>query len=69
MGFKGYTEEQLSEALESALKLILKLKSREDSEVEKLMDQHPCIREVSQFGANGPVGLGLGRIGGHAIGD
>ena len=28
-----------------------------------------CADELQQFGPNGPVGIGLGRMGGHAVGD
>lgn len=35
---------------------------------EKLKNEHRCLSELDRFGPGGPVGIGLGRMGGHSIG-
>lgn len=46
---------------------LLKKKATEE-ELEQLKKDHSCIEELDEYGPNGPVGIGLGRMGGHAIG-
>lgn len=60
-----YSERDLASAIDALLK---KLKDASEEELEALFNEHPCIHEVNEFGADGPIGLGLGRFGGHAVG-
>lgn len=36
--------------------------------LEQLKNDHAAINEIDEYGAAGPVGIGLGKMGGHAIG-
>lgn len=44
-------------------------KSMTDEEFDRYLDERPLAEEINAFGPRGPVGLGLGRYGGHAVGD
>jgi hypothetical protein len=61
----AYTTSQLEEALEvlwENLKVYAPL-----PKLQELIESNSVINEVEEFGAGGPIGLGLGKFGGHAI--
>lgn len=60
-----YTEKQLADAIAALLQIIVD--AGMDDKVEEVCNQHQCVEEVNLFGPDGPVGLGLGRFGGHAV--
>lgn len=63
----AYTEKQLVEALHFVWE---KLKTHiPEGEQTEVTEMFPCVDELEQFGPTGPIGSGLGRFGGHAIGD
>lgn len=63
---QGYTARQLEESLCELFRLV---ESRlTDSECDALRAYYP-LEELFDYGIHGPVGLGLGRVGGHAIGE
>lgn len=37
-------------------------------ELDELRQKHPVINEIYEYGPDGPVGIGLGKIGGHTVG-
>lgn len=59
-----YTEEELAKAIEALIETY-SLNTKEG--FDKLCEQHPCIEEINLFSADGPVGLGLGKYGGHSV--
>lgn len=40
-----------------------------EAQMEALFEAHPVLEELNMSGPAGYVGLGLGRYGGHAVGD
>lgn len=62
-----YSERELSQALELVWNLLTPHLS--DARRDELTEQHQILNEIDRFGAGGPAGLGLGRCGGHAVGD
>lgn len=64
---RGYTESELVAALWTLWqRMELPLT---EPEMEALFVKHPVLEELNFCGPSGYCGLGLGRIGGHAIGD
>lgn len=63
---KKYTEKELAEAISD---LIVVAEFYNQSELNVLRKKHPVIDEICEFGPDGPVGIGLGNFGGHAVGD
>ncbi len=60
------TEKELVEALAF---LWEKLKTHiPEAEQNEITEKFNCVDEIEQFGVDGPVGMGLGRYGGHAVG-
>jgi hypothetical protein len=58
-----YTELELATAIEEIL---------EDLPEDRMLyftEKFPCCDEIRQFGALGPTGSGLGKFGGHVVGD
>lgn len=63
----AYQKSDLEYAMQAMWELLEKLATPEQREALKFT--HPCIQELDDYGPNGPVGLGLGVIGGHAVGE
>lgn len=63
MPYQQHDFEQAMDAMWELLKV-----SATEQELERLKIAHPCVEELDEYGPNGPVGIGLGRMGGHAIG-
>jgi len=59
------TEQELCKALEVVWERLKEFIPEEEQ--EKIKAEHDVVDEIDQFGATGPVGLGLGRYGGHAV--
>lgn len=72
---KGYSAGELEDALGKLWELVVDRLT--DAEREKLgidttnsqLSASSIFEELDSFGPCGPVGLGLGRMGGHAIGE
>lgn len=66
-----YSELQLAtamhELLEFAQETARLLPGGGTALLDELIDKHPCLDEINQFGPTGPIGSGLGRFGGHAV--
>lgn len=41
----------------------------DDPRIETLRRNHPVIDEILECGVNGPAGIGLGKCGGHSLGE
>jgi len=63
----AYNKEQLEAALVALWKASWNKLSPNMQDL--LLTEHFVFRELEEFGEDGPVGLGLGNFGGHAIGD
>ncbi len=65
----SYSEKQYAEALEAVWDALEALEGCDYDTVDRktLMEKYPILHEINEFGAQGPVGLGLGKFGGHAI--
>lgn len=64
-GRRGYTDAEYAEALDVLVKA---LEVSAPEMLRQFADRFPVIDEVEDFGPFGPVGQGLGRMGGHAVG-
>jgi hypothetical protein len=67
----GYEEATFAQALEACYVLLQEWSMEDPARREKfelLKDEHPILREFEHWGWRGPIGSGLGRFGGHAIG-
>ena len=65
---QGYLAQELELALGELWELVENRLTDEDrKQLDKSTSSH-IFYELHSFGPTGPVGLGLGRIGGHAIG-
>jgi hypothetical protein len=63
----AYKYNEMSEALNDMWELLKEKVS--PPELEALKEKHPVIHELDESGPNGYCGIGLGKYGGHAIGD
>jgi glutamine synthetase adenylyltransferase len=63
----AYTYKEMSDALNDMWEILLK--KLNPQEIEELKDKHPVINELDESGPQGYCGIGLGKYGGHAIGD
>lgn len=82
MGFKGYDAQRLEDALGTLWELVEDCLSEEEK-VKLVKDEREAMGkkdlpknyvcgifdELIHFGKGGPVGIGLGRCGGHAVGE
>ena len=59
----SYTEKELATAINDLLDLL------SETERDTMFEKHHCCEEIWYFGPDGPVGIGLGKYGGHAIGN
>jgi hypothetical protein len=68
-----YNREDAVNALEDLWDLLVDQKwdlaKEYPPELQELVKKHKILQELAEFGPNGPVGLGIGRIGGHAVGE
>ena len=62
----AYHKNDIALALEACWELLKPRLSTE--QIRHLLESHACLEEIDEYGAYGPVGIGLGCIGGHAIG-
>lgn len=70
----GYNARQLEDALGKLWDLVEERLTDEDRQklgidLEDDNSTDPIFDELHCFGSRGPVGIGLGRFGGHAVGD
>lgn len=72
-----YSEKEMADAIDDLLSFIngVAQYGTEESKFfpfkqkfDELMVKHPVIKEIDNFGPDGPVGIGLGNFGGHAVG-
>jgi hypothetical protein len=63
---KGYTEKELSQALEKLWYLAIQHSPK--TSIDELKEE-TIFEEIDNYGWRGPAGLGLGRYGDNAIGD
>lgn len=73
MGLQGYSAEGLEKALGTLWELVESRLTEEDYKALGVdRDSEKSIQGIFQelhaFGKGGPVGLGLGKCGGHAVG-
>lgn len=61
---KKYTEEDFAKAIEDLLEALIKV---DESTADALIGKHEVIEEINCYGISGPVCLGLGNYGGHAV--
>lgn len=59
----AYTEKELATAINDLMELL------SEEQREAMFLKHNCCEEIWVSGPDGPTGMGLGRYGGHAIGD
>jgi hypothetical protein len=59
----AYTEKQLATAINDLMELL------SEEQRNEMFEKHYCCEEIWMCGPDGPTGRGLGKYGGHAIGD
>ncbi len=65
-----YTERQLAEAIERLMKTIQEIDPEHAEEyLDRDEKEFEVIGHIRFYGPYGPLGLGLGRFGGHAVGE
>lgn len=67
MSLKGYSQRDLETALGDLWEAVEKLLPTPI--IEELTKKNHILAELWECGRNGPVGIGLGRFGGHAVGE
>lgn len=62
-----YTIYDFESAMEDMWELICSYATRD--ELLDLKNDHPILEELDEYGPGGPVGIGLGQIGGCGVGE
>lgn len=69
---KKYTEQELALAINDLIVIAENFEICGMTLIEELnalREKHEVIEEICTYGPDGPVGIGLGNFGGHAVGD